>query len=66
VKAKFTAAAGQKQLMVWILKNQRCNCSQPDIAIFWLKQARDQTQQSAFAAAVAAHQHPKPRRWDLQ
>jgi hypothetical protein len=38
----------------------------PDTPLLGLEQARDQAQQGALAAAVAAHQHPEASMWQAE
>jgi hypothetical protein len=58
IEQKLTAAAGQEKLVVGVLKDKRWPEVLANQARLWPDQTADDSEQSAFAAAVAADKHP--------
>ncbi len=66
VQKQVAATAGQQQLMIGILKDQGWPQLAFQLAPLWFEQAADDPKQGAFAAAVAADDHPQAWAWDRE
>ena len=52
--------------MVWVLEHHGHPVGRADRAALSLGQAGNKPKQRAFAAAIAANEHPQPRPWNLK
>ena len=60
VQEHFAAAAGEQELVVWVLEHQCRAEFAVDVTGLGTDQTAQDPKQRALAASIAAHQHPEP------